>query len=156
MGPTWVLSVPDGPHDSPMNLAIRAVLRLLTYWHRLEQARASAAVVLKTFRRDISILATKASDNFTRAELSPRKFRQNMDQSYFSSIFPPVQSAKFIWIHQPILHIDIIHMHYVCDIGEQAAMSGSQLIWKDITQFRIQSLSFHPIKPRHNCQLERA
>ena len=23
MGPTWVLSAPGGPHDSPMNLAIR-------------------------------------------------------------------------------------------------------------------------------------
>ena len=23
MGPTWVLSVPDGPHIGPMNLAIR-------------------------------------------------------------------------------------------------------------------------------------
>ena len=22
MGPTWVLSAPDGPHDGPMNLAI--------------------------------------------------------------------------------------------------------------------------------------
>ena len=25
MGPTWVLSAPDGPHDGPMNLAIRVV-----------------------------------------------------------------------------------------------------------------------------------
>ena len=23
MGPTWVLSVPDGPHVGPMNLAVR-------------------------------------------------------------------------------------------------------------------------------------
>ena len=26
MGPTWVLSVPDGPHVSPMNLAIRVYI----------------------------------------------------------------------------------------------------------------------------------
>ena len=26
MGPTWVLSAPDGPHVSPMNLAIRDFL----------------------------------------------------------------------------------------------------------------------------------
>ena len=26
MGPTWVLSAPDGPHVGPMNLAIRGVL----------------------------------------------------------------------------------------------------------------------------------
>ena len=26
MGPTWVLSAPDGPHDGPMNLAIRAAV----------------------------------------------------------------------------------------------------------------------------------
>ena len=25
MGPTWVMSVPDGPHEGPMNLAIRVV-----------------------------------------------------------------------------------------------------------------------------------
>ena len=28
MGPTWVLSAPDGPHVSPMNLAIREVNRV--------------------------------------------------------------------------------------------------------------------------------
>ena len=27
MGPTWVLSAPDGPHVGPMNLAIRAVIQ---------------------------------------------------------------------------------------------------------------------------------
>ena len=36
MGPTCVLSAPDGPHVGPMNLAIRDVigwaLRVLTYW----------------------------------------------------------------------------------------------------------------------------
>ena len=26
MGPTWVLSAPDGPHVGPMNLAIRGLL----------------------------------------------------------------------------------------------------------------------------------
>ena len=29
MGPTWVLSAPDGPHVGPMNLAIRVVLLLV-------------------------------------------------------------------------------------------------------------------------------
>ena len=29
MGPTWVLSVPDGPHVGPMNLAIRGPILLL-------------------------------------------------------------------------------------------------------------------------------
>ena len=28
MGPTWVLSAPDGPHVGPMNLAIRDILSL--------------------------------------------------------------------------------------------------------------------------------
>ena len=35
MGPTWVLSAPDGPHVGPMNLAIGAILRAntgLVYW----------------------------------------------------------------------------------------------------------------------------
>ena len=30
MGPTWVLSAPDGPHVGPMNLAIRALLPAIT------------------------------------------------------------------------------------------------------------------------------
>ena len=29
MGPTWVLSAPDGPHVGPMNLAIRGVASIL-------------------------------------------------------------------------------------------------------------------------------
>ena len=33
MGPTWVLSAPDGPHDSPMNLAIK--VRLVICWYNL-------------------------------------------------------------------------------------------------------------------------
>ena len=31
MGPTWVLSVPDGPHVGPMNLAIRVVFIIVMY-----------------------------------------------------------------------------------------------------------------------------
>ena len=31
MGPTWVLSAPDGPHVGPMNLAIRVALLLYLY-----------------------------------------------------------------------------------------------------------------------------
>ena len=27
MGPTWVLSAPDGPHSGPMNLAIRVYIQ---------------------------------------------------------------------------------------------------------------------------------
>ena len=32
MGPTWVLSAPDGPHVGPMNLAIRDVFSCSVYW----------------------------------------------------------------------------------------------------------------------------
>ena len=32
MGPTWVLSAPDGPHVGPMNLAIRVVM----YWKQTD------------------------------------------------------------------------------------------------------------------------
>ena len=31
MGPTWVLSAPDGPHVDPMNLAIREACYTLNY-----------------------------------------------------------------------------------------------------------------------------
>ena len=47
MGPTWVLSAPDGPHVGPMNLAIRAMLSVLTgtvflwiYWPSFNAALA--------------------------------------------------------------------------------------------------------------------
>ena len=32
MGPTWVLSAPDGPHVGPMNLAIRVVANTYSRW----------------------------------------------------------------------------------------------------------------------------
>ena len=32
MGPTWILSAPDGPHVGPMNLAIRDVCQNLQHW----------------------------------------------------------------------------------------------------------------------------
>ena len=32
MGPTWVLSAPDGPHVGPMNLAIREVLYCIRFY----------------------------------------------------------------------------------------------------------------------------
>ena len=32
MGPTWVMSAPDGPHVGPMNLAIRIMFSLLNRW----------------------------------------------------------------------------------------------------------------------------
>ena len=35
MGPTWVLSAPDGPHVGPMNLAIRVAVR----WSRFDKLR---------------------------------------------------------------------------------------------------------------------
>ena len=34
MGPTWVLSAPDGPHVGPMNLAIREDIDSTKYWER--------------------------------------------------------------------------------------------------------------------------
>ena len=33
MGPTWVLSAPDGPHISPINLAMRDILTCLCLFH---------------------------------------------------------------------------------------------------------------------------
>ena len=35
MGPTWVLSAPDGPHVGPMNLAIRADNPCLTHYGQI-------------------------------------------------------------------------------------------------------------------------
>ena len=34
MGPTWVLSAPDGPHVGPMNLAIRDGLQIIHHFVR--------------------------------------------------------------------------------------------------------------------------
>ena len=41
MGPTWVLSAPDGPHVGPMNLAIREgslPVSSLLQWHNMESS----------------------------------------------------------------------------------------------------------------------
>ena len=42
MGPTWVLSAPDGPHVGPMNLAIREVMA----WNRGAQIRRKHVIWL--------------------------------------------------------------------------------------------------------------
>ena len=36
MGPTWVLSAPDGPHVGPMNLTIRVSMIYLKVWNVME------------------------------------------------------------------------------------------------------------------------
>ena len=43
MGPTWVLSAPDGPHVGPMNLAIRGTWT----WSPLVQVLASCQIEVK-------------------------------------------------------------------------------------------------------------
>ena len=41
MGPTWVLSAPDGPHVDPMNLIIRGLIEWLTMYELLLRPRQS-------------------------------------------------------------------------------------------------------------------
>ena len=48
MGPTWVLSAPDGPHVSPMNLAIRIGLALFS--HILQDYFSGAVAVTSFFQ----------------------------------------------------------------------------------------------------------
>ena len=36
MGPTWILSAPDGPYGGPMNLAIRVYILQALGWHKME------------------------------------------------------------------------------------------------------------------------
>ena len=36
MGPTWVLSAPDGPHVGPMNLAIRDAVNVSIWWRHYD------------------------------------------------------------------------------------------------------------------------
>ena len=52
MGPTWVLSAPDGPHVGPMNLAIREY----TYNQAAGQINAASPVLLhcNIFERIVS------------------------------------------------------------------------------------------------------
>ena len=40
MGPTWVLSAPDGPHFGPMNIAIRVNYLLTHTCHQITRSRA--------------------------------------------------------------------------------------------------------------------
>ena len=62
MGPTWVLSVPDGPHVGPMNLAIRDTLH---HWKTLEcvallltRRQYTAFVLYKYFVKQIINIIT--------------------------------------------------------------------------------------------------
>ena len=43
IGPTWVLSAPDGPHVGPMNLAIRGVF-LVQFTHVIHSINGSTDV----------------------------------------------------------------------------------------------------------------
>ena len=47
MGPTWVLSAPNGSHVVPMNLAIREVLLIYIFPTIISPAPASLATMVK-------------------------------------------------------------------------------------------------------------
>ena len=49
MGPTWVLSVPDGPHVDPMNIAIRVLLPITHHFARQAGSIHYTSVVLYAY-----------------------------------------------------------------------------------------------------------
>ena len=60
MGPTWVMSAPDGPHVVPINLAIRVLLikllhasTAITIYNKLHQLQESAIVRHYKFRENV-------------------------------------------------------------------------------------------------------
>ena len=56
MGPTWVLSAPEGPHVGPMNLAIRDVIGcLFNQIHTVAMADANVVMVTETLGVLISL-----------------------------------------------------------------------------------------------------
>ena len=67
MGPTWVLSAPDGPHVGPMNLAIREVLsQTYAYCSRLGRWFVSCLSILFLTFSDILWHWSKPRPVFTK------------------------------------------------------------------------------------------
>ena len=74
MGPTWVLSAPDGPHVGPMNLAMRAPLLQMK---AIIWTNAGLLLIgpLKTNFRDILIKIKQFSFMEIYLELSSEKWQ---------------------------------------------------------------------------------
>ena len=54
MGPTWVLSAPDGPHVGPMNLAIREYISYLL-WHL--SVMVNDLIIVKLLAKEFGLTA---------------------------------------------------------------------------------------------------
>ena len=91
MGPTWVLSVPDGPHVDPMDHAIRVAVQYCSMLHRIQQQQTDE--VSETITH-IGCFFCKYFDS-----LAPEKW-----WSYLTSVFVKL-----------ILRIDILITS--CEIG---------------------------------------
>ena len=91
MGPTWVLSAPDGPHIGPINLAIRVAFRHQRndgIWHRCRQGRAKWPVLSGRWSAFLCIRATCSSFFFTSASIGS-------DMHWLVWLVP----LKIIWIN---------------------------------------------------------
>ena len=118
MGPTWVLSAPDGPHVGPMNLAIRddihsnrstiwvvrnLLRELLTVIHLTNYAQRSRSVLfccrqiwneMSSFD-EILITGCTGSCHFDNFQCSQwLKFHQNQ-YIYVSVMYPPITLITF-------------------------------------------------------------
>ena len=58
MGPTWVLSAPDGPHVGPINLAIRVVDHLLETQHKTVTSVVLLYASTPGHRATVDVLST--------------------------------------------------------------------------------------------------
>ena len=87
MGPTWVMSVPDGPHVGPMNFAIRVALtpktiisrwKLLKVWWRHQMKIFSALLALCVGNAPVTDRpVTRSFDVFFDLRLNKRLSKQS-------------------------------------------------------------------------------
>ena len=62
MGPTWVLSAPDGPHVGPINLAIREVPPRVTHMHCVSHVCCGLVLVEPIYFRVTSVAFAHSCD----------------------------------------------------------------------------------------------
>ena len=116
MGPTWVLSAPDGPHVGPMNHAIREcfssreclsssgwfIQRVMLLWRYIALAMSMPA------RRRQAMLADRSKPNMLRAEQNGRHFENDVFKCI--SFSENLRNLITIWLKlYPVIQMKLNH-----------------------------------------------
>ena len=112
MGPTWVLSAPDGPHVGPMNLAIRAYLAV----HAI-QASNSAIHTAWPHQRSPHAFCCYASHCITPYQLAcnglPCMLDKNTDRSLLACNKQTIESWHVLQVQWPFYSSNSVTLRWL-------------------------------------------